>query len=482
MSEHRRRFRSYLSKFRDCYLSVEVRVISGKREGQWRNIWTRIEFSPEEAEKPGQPTSVLCTDFIRADLVTLAVDKAEGLLDGIEQSGTLTLGDVEVAYLNDKYSTEDRGLKLAFLSMPASLGVYEGLPDWSSFRLHATGPDLLNKYLDIDSGELDSHLKTQPTPYLGMADLLSDFGKHHVHRHSPDRTNGVLAIAPVMVGLGKCGCDERKLHVRVEAHPSFTMLPVVVGIIRRDTDDTAVRSSLVADGRDSWTDEGSTAVFAKTIDIQPGDRVNLTLSVQGILTDEESLQERSLLRSHSRLAAHGFFDADLAHLAKLVAGKGKDSNDIEAGIAWLLHLCGFASVRLGTTGIQSEVDVMAFSEEPPSMLAVECTTAPADLSKKLNDLIHRCGGLRDSVGDMPVVPVLFVSGRNYNLSDSDKEEAAEGNVAILDDKDVSELLGKARQGITARDALHFMEERVPASRNNPLGSWSPLGGLPFGSR
>lgn len=275
-------------------------------------------------------------------------------------------------------------------------------------------------------------------------------------------------VAPVMVAFRDCTCGERKLRIRVKAHPSFTQLPVRVGIVERGADDSIKRDSIDIE-REDWKTNDGDSVYEQEVDVEPGVRVNLTLSAAQVLVDEEFLQEPSILMSHSRLAAQDFFDGNLSQLGKFLEGKGKYSENVETGMAWLLHLCGFSSVRLGGSGLQSEVDVLAFAQAPPALLAVECTTAPADLSKKLNDLIHRSSGLREVVQGMPVFPVLFVSGKNYNLSDQDKEEAGKARVAIVDDGDALELLGKAKQGTTARETLRFLERRVPASRQSPLG-------------
>lgn len=473
MTPHRQRFEDSLARFGECYQSVEVRVICARKDDQWRNIWTRIEFSPKLPTEIALEKSLPHTDAIRAEHCALPSDRAREIMDSIE-SGKLTLGETEVVYLSEKHKPEELGIRFDYYGPPDEDYAFQaGAAEWRSARLGANGPDRLNQYLDVDGSDLDRHLRVQRIPYRGLTDLLRAFALRHISRNETNQRTGVAVIAPLMFRFGKCSFSERKLRVSVECHPAFTKHPALVGVVQEPPDGEVERTSIEI-GEPDWQEKDGMAKFGRDIEVAEGASVTLILSLDGVDVDERRLQEASLDTSNHRLAAHDSFDPGLKVLGTCLRGESKQT-DVETGVAWLLNLCGLACVRLGDAGLRREIDVLAFCDDPRVIVAVECTTARSagKADEKLGDLILRAGRLSEAITGTTVLPVLLIANKDCTVSKSSQEQAEESGVAIVDAEDIEELLGKARQGMGPAEVLGFLRERIPASRSLPYGSGYP---------
>jgi len=73
-----------------------------------------------------------------------------------------------------------------------------------------------------------------------------------------------------------------------------------------------------------------------------------------------------------------------------------------------------------------------------------------------------------------VQPALFVSDPNWHEPESVTQDAAGARVALIGAEDISDLLAEARRGISAEDALAFVEERIPRREGGPFAAFAGL--------
>jgi hypothetical protein len=152
-----------------------------------------------------------------------------------------------------------------------------------------------------------------------------------------------------------------------------------------------------------------------------------------------------------RLEAHRTVDTEFAGLrARLLAGrlglkdkKPGRAGAFEEGVAWLLHLAGFVTIRYGNE-VQNSVDVVAFRDDECAVF-VDCTVEKPD-----GDKTAKVGGraktyahemrLRDG-RSMLVYAAVFTLASRATVSDEQRKGAYEHDeVVIVCKEDLERLL------------------------------------------
>jgi hypothetical protein len=228
-----------------------------------------------------------------------------------------------------------------------------------------------------------------------------------------------------------------EFEILLEAHGDLE--PFHVGIIP----DSGHRSAGRLGTKDSERTAPSRYSCRRSLP-QPG-AFSVVLSVRdGLVADELRAGVPS-----GALLVHQQFDPECDLLETLLFGPSrrgqKDGREFESGVAWLLHLCGFAAMHLGRKDggkdLQSAPDIVA---RTPSgeLLIGECTLlAPTEQKvEKIRTRSQSTSGMLERVGVATVVrPVLFIG---------EPCDASFDGVELVDVRRLRDMLACLRSGRT----------------------------------
>jgi len=459
MQKDRDQFEEVLTRFENCYQAVDVRVVCGLKENTWRSIWTRIEMRPESPGELPATESPPETETVAAVRAKLPASRAREIMDRIA-NGFLELKRYGIHYPGRSSGEKAKGIELtSYYLNPRRWRLElseEASADWTVAQIRGEGVQSGDCY--DDRHNLESRLRALETPYEDLADVLSSFAFYDGGNNQIPNSSTVFAVAPLMVRFGKCACDGGRMSLSLEAVPSFARKAVRIGWIECRRDGSTQRKSRDVKAAD-WRPSAELALFEYGVAVEPGSEISALVSVEGMNCDAVRLLEPSMMRANKRYRAHAFLDPGAARLEGYLDER-KDARLVEKGLAWLLHLCGLSVGHYGETSSHDEIDLLAFSENPFVLLAVECTTSSGKVADKIPRLAARCNRLRAEVGELPVAPVLVVAEDGYEKIDQHLDAARETQAVLLDLNDVQGLLALAREGTSAKETLSSYGESV----------------------
>jgi hypothetical protein len=196
--------------------------------------------------------------------------------------------------------------------------------------------------------------------------------------------------------------------------------------------------------------------FEKSIPIPPGATgVEARLLAVEMDVDQLSLRvdwENILLRICE------FFDPGQARLSDFLYNdiSLKNVNPFELGVARLLGLAGYTVLWFGKAAKEGLPDLLAYMRTPlgtEHIIYAECTLKnPAD---KFSDFVKRAGDLREHLGreSGSILPVVFV--RN-EVTDQDRQTAAEWGLALCGGGDITQLQEKIKSDAAPDEAFQFL--------------------------
>jgi hypothetical protein len=182
---------------------------------------------------------------------------------------------------------------------------------------------------------------------------------------------------------------------------------------------------------------------------------------------------------NTRKAVYEIIDKDLTILRDfMVAGGPKGSaRDLEAAVAWILWMLGFAVAHLGSnTRTQEAVDILAATPSGNFAL-VECTTGVISADKKLANLLSRKALVlerlaRASHNTVRVLAVIVTSkGRHEVLQEI--KPAQERGVFVITRDELVDLLNRTDMLPDADELYNNAESQLAVAASEPS-----LPGLP----
>lgn len=310
-------------------------------------------------------------------------------------------------------------------------------------------------------GALSDALPSAGEPYPDLASLASDLQLGMVPEERTSRTINI--ISPIWIGWTSVETDIADGLVKLKLHSLWSDIgdELVVSMFPRSSEGASWRKRSVV-GSEEWTvsDESGVRTFEAVLRATgPVPAADLILSFGSKPLDKVPVGLGSL-----RVIAHAMFDDGFQLLQKRLSSARSNTNNFEEGVAWLLHLCGFASVRYGHKDVQGATDVVAFRDESVVVFA-ECT-AKIPPFQKVVDLRNRADAfqrrVRDSHGrSVLLLRAMFVDVPRQDISDDLVQRAHEDKVVFVTQDDMNRLLEAAATGESALHAWAIMANCGP---------------------
>jgi Holliday junction resolvase len=240
--------------------------------------------------------------------------------------------------------------------------------------------DLINSRLPTLEREL------LPEGYRGLDDLMAEFG---FGLSDADMACIEISAEPVLEISETAKLCGPTAEIEVRAPNRLATEPVTLTLADAQSDGRSYRRSIRGKDLD-WSRAEHDWIGRCTIEVPEQSILICRALYAGSLHDETELFDPNALPNLRRTLVE-LADPGLQRLrGPLTAPKtNQEQNDFEAGIAVLLYMLGFNTVRVGGIKKLSEaVDIFALT---PSgrVLVVECTTAVLDPKDKLGKLLAR---------------------------------------------------------------------------------------------
>ena len=327
-----------------------------------------------------------------------------------------------------------------------------GVP-YGGYECVAT-PDQLSQVLDWPALQsIERRLPASPA----VARSLSDLAARFLIASDLSRERRIAVVSPVWMKI-----------VSVEPHPSERAIDVEIESHWQDTVERSTLSAISTSKSQPFT--SATVPFEPKPAHPPGvpdvrrgvarvewcadqGPVDLIASFEG-----ERFDSRLAGLPSPRLLAHQFFDSESKQLTRRVRSeKGSRSSEFEAGVASLLHLCGFAVESLGGGTVDREVDLIAFLDSD-IVLVGECTAEVPDdakctkFARRAFQCVRAIGSERPTTLCVVFTPVSVFTQQDYTC-------AARAGVVLLGASDIDELLAMAKRNEPPREVAKFMSLR-----------------------
>jgi hypothetical protein len=232
--------------------------------------------------------------------------------------------------------------------------------------------------------ELEREL--QPLGFRGLDGLMAEYG---LGLSDSDMLLIEIAAEPVVRISPKSKILGERVEIEVNVTDRLTTEHVTVTMVDAQSDGRSFRRSLSAKEL-LWSRVEQDWVGTCTVHLPERTILTCRALYAGSLHDEIELSDLAAL-PNPRRAIVELADPGLQRLrCPIIAPKNhQEQNDFEAGIAVLLYMLGFESVRVG--GLKKLSDAADIFARTPSgrVLVIECTTEVLDPKDKIGKLLRR---------------------------------------------------------------------------------------------
>jgi len=453
-----------LEHLSSLYNSVDLRIACCKYDQRLINILTTIRFSDEHADdlRTKLPSPVQTEDF-RTILCPLEVahwkelrkDIASGKLE--VQGTSVDLGVVErhidsancnlMQYRSSYFLEQDWPEYIATLNRPPDMPIQQHLE-----RIAAQVRKL--DYRDAYQAISES-LRVYFSPNMNLA-------------------NDLFLALPVYAKIEGIDFDDELVSLDLGFHEKLKDARLVVQLLTAEAysgrsgpkKDGIVRTLAHCSGSPIERNFCQTKVSGRLTGAAFDDYLEVRMNYEGLEIGEESHQVRRYLRKYpgkflgtdfplarvlSRFLPPEKLKEELVSPEKFKGRRLTPGSSFERGVGWLLGISGFTVVKLDEneklrepeTNVEiGAVDIIAYSPQYATLLAVSCTMAvPSNEDvAKIKECAKRLGE------EFPralirVIPVLVTSRTETPLDPSMKQGAR-----VVDGNELSDLLEKVRLG------------------------------------
>lgn len=309
---------------------------------------------------------------------------------------------------------------------------------------------------------LDWALRASDPPYLGLNELLAEFGL-------PIPVGNIVFdayhVAPIGIDRERSHLSGSELNVSVRLEPGIARDKVQVGLVAIKPGETAIRRAFTG-AELSWEEIDGIQFGSLNWTVLPGRAVQAIAVLDRLAFHYWWIVDPQHILN-ARKAIFGAVDPDLTILRDFLVASGSKGREFESAVSWLLWMLGFSVAHLGAeTKTQDAVDILAASPAGNFAL-VECTTGVIAADKKVANLVSRCALVAEKLkhashNNVRVLPIL-VTSKSRDEVIHEIEPARERGVLVLTRDDLVELLNRTDVLPNADQLYQDAESQVTAS-------------------
>lgn len=438
-------FKNKIQPFLKIWKTIDIRIISVRKFGKWVNLLTKMELRSETLDEIKLLRSLPSIEYFKAIHVLQPINQLDDLLIKL-QSGILPLNDgLKIIYGKKEGSDIKECVNFVFYS--------EYVSNKKVFKLYDSFDSFYN-ILENVWKELDECLRSFETPYKDLYDFVEDF----LCFDATNRNSYLFIVASTNIGFTKdCKFKKRNLIICAEALGYKEVNNSSITLIQRLLDGSSVRK-IHKLKKIEWQKVGKQLILKKKFPLEKRCLfVNVFLLYDGVVTSELHLPNPFLPMENVRVITHEFFDKNFSIFQRYLKGEGNNRNlNFVMAVTWLLHLCGLSVACYEKSGIQDEIDIIAFSNQSNKIFAVECTTSDPEINNKLSRLSLRYKRLQKKLRNYQIHPLLFTCLEDNELTKTSLDKAAKEQIGILTKEKIFRLHEIAHKPGSFDKALEYI--------------------------
>lgn len=237
-----------------------------------------------------------------------------------------------------------------------------------------------NHHDDPPLHKINDELRSYHIPFDGLQDLFNYLGLQF--NGYPSGYESIVTLASP-AGIKKCHIDNNQLSLELEAHPSFGVNEISVGVVATTTPNeqyTRINLSPLIE----WSHAEDRLVGKGSLSINHLSAAQILMAVNGqSIVRNWYVDEKN--PPNPRASKYLCLDAEFHRLKKYLDGGNTDSDAFEKGVSILAWILGFNPTLVAET---ESPDILV--ETPSGKIAViECTKKIKDIRVKAGKLIDR---------------------------------------------------------------------------------------------
>ncbi|HDR8937560.1 hypothetical protein LGM38_02285 [Burkholderia vietnamiensis] len=331
-------------------------------------------------------------------------------------------------------------------------------PDFNQEQAHAFVLTISGtRHLFTNSNaRFQNDLRSAATPYDSVADVAGELGLRNVRW---DMCVLDISAQPIVSIDTSRTIQGTSATLGLVAPKDTDVTPARLGYRVQSADGKILKRGAI-DGADlEWRNCGVLSVGEHQLDVPRGAAIQCFASYNGQWLHQGWITD-PLASINARRVIHETFDDELSQTERCFFDrKTRERNGrvVEAGIANLLYMLGFAVDPLAATHMTDGPDVLA-STPAGDLIVVECTTGAMQNDGKLSKLLSRLGMVRDRLGStgnshIRLVAVMVTTLDFENVTDL--KQATDNGVIVLTSENIASLMGRTK---SVPDANLLFEE------------------------
>lgn len=316
--------------------------------------------------------------------------------------------------------------------------------DFNSSREHALSLTLSCGRMPFGNrqAEFRNDLRTAQQPYDSIVELANELWLKPLRWDTC--TLDISAHSPVAIDLTR-EIIGGKVRLALLALRGIDVTPARFGYRVVATGSVVQRRTLAATEL-AWSAGAGERIQVGEIDVRVPDGaiVQCFASYDGLLLQQGFVVQPGILPNVRRMT-HEVFDPALENTKKCLFDaktQKQDARNLEAGVANLLYMLGFAVDPLFGKPQSNNPDLIATAPSG-DVLVVECTTAAIDIEGKLSKLLARTAALREKLAEtgnshIRCLPVIVTSLAETAITNM--EEAVKARILVVSAEDLGRAL------------------------------------------
>lgn len=464
------KFRAAIRPYNGEWAFIDVRSICVKAFGKWVNLATRIILSDDSLKGVGETNSLPMFSGFGVLREVLQIEKLNDLIAQMEK-GVISIADQEVYFAtieNNEVKNSAGSYSFQRNKGRSRLGLADC--NFPTFILSKSGEsiqNLLSVHPDVIEQEtLDRKLRCLDVPYDGLDDLFTSFLQ--IPKPAFGRaleSTLVDIIAPIKIRLASgCRLTQSKVTIIVEAVGPTKLNNASIGLI--DFSDKVVGRRSYELIESDWSRDGDCFIARKEVILGNVSSAIIFIRFREDVFDRVVVNDPAMLLNNPRILAYSYFDENLTILRQYL--NGSKGTEFEIGVGVLLHFCGFnvgaygrVKGEKGTSSIQEEIDLLAFTPFSNDVVAVECTTKDLNPREKISKLSRRVKEIRERLPEFLITPLIFTSCKKDLISTSDLTKANTEGIGVVASEEIQELLKMTEAQKQPNEVLGYLQGLIP---------------------
>ena len=478
MTNELKRCEALIGKYADLWKSIEIRGVAVRLQNKWVALEIAVGLSEKSLEEHVLEQNDLGIPWLKIIHHRVDIAALPNILRGFEKR-VVDVG--EIIYITTTMEPEkEHALSFWFRKFEKQHYQFRSFSPAIILQSTFAVAEILSKLPEYSSDNgrfFDDQFKMSKVPYNGRGDFLGAFLGEKQAQTGPSEMGRITLFGDLALKFTReCCLSQNSVVLGLAHHKGLNVSEINIGVIGYADEVPVIRNNYPMT-------EFQTTTINKNISI----KIPLTYHSQItaadiflIFRDEVvssiKLNDAVTVVTNKKMSLYEKFDKDLRALKDQLLSD--DASRFEAGIALVMHFGGFDTAgyglikgKKGITGIQEEIDIVAFANLK-HIIAIECTTKDINSSDKISKFSRKIKEVNELLPEYSIMPFIFTGLELQKISATDLDKAKKERIGILAIEDIQGLLSLVSKNKPMPDVLAYFKKYTPPSEGFQWDAYS----------